>query len=311
MDKVLLTICGFFYALLCVFSIVTGLMYASGKKKLNPLELSDKFMSRYDDPDKLKKFTMKMGWVTFVVGIVQGITAFSMIRIYYPVCFWIALGFTMFSICSVAFKLKGKINAFPILKCIAYVVILAVILLIGRKYVGNRYPGYVSLNENGVMVPGDVSKIIIGNSSLYYGSYTDEEKISRILNYLNSIYISPETVLEHNYRRPVTVPMWEGDAFRDRRWSLRMETEDGWYDIVFFDNSGLVDIYKNYDIGYRELVSVSPCLGYVKEEDPPVNPVVRWWSIPQEQYDDLIILLKSLVPDKLPSNGYGFEEWRE
>ena len=58
-------------------------------------------------------------------------------------------------------------------------------------------------------------------------------------------------------------------------------------------------------------MSVSPCLGYVKEEDPHVNPVVRWWSIPQEQYDDFIILLKSLVPDKLPSNGYGFEEWRE
>lgn len=110
MDKVLLIICGSFYALLSVFSIVTGLMYASGKKKLNPLELSDKFMSRYEDPDKLKKFTVKMGWVTFVVGIVQGITAFSMIRIYFPVCFWIALGFTMFSICSVAFKLKGKIN---------------------------------------------------------------------------------------------------------------------------------------------------------------------------------------------------------
>ena len=129
MDKVLLTICGLFYALLCVFSIVTGLMYASGKKKLNPLELSDKFMSRYDDPDKLKKFTVKMGWVTFIVGIVQGITAFSMILIYYPVCFWIALGFTIFSICSVAFKLKGKINAFPLLKSVAYISILIVLLM--------------------------------------------------------------------------------------------------------------------------------------------------------------------------------------
>ena len=43
---VLLLLCGIFYAVLCVFSIVTGLMYAGGKKKLNPLELSDKFMSR-------------------------------------------------------------------------------------------------------------------------------------------------------------------------------------------------------------------------------------------------------------------------
>ena len=56
----------------------------------------------------------------------------------------------------------------------------------------------------------------------------------------------------------------------------------GWYDIVFLDNAELEDMYKNYDFGYKELVSVSPCLGYVKEENPPVNPVVRWWSIPQE-----------------------------
>ena len=54
-----------FYALLCIFSIVTGLMYASGRKALNPLELSDSFMSRYSDPEKLKAFTIKMGWVTF------------------------------------------------------------------------------------------------------------------------------------------------------------------------------------------------------------------------------------------------------
>ena len=59
----LLLLCGIFYAVLCVFSIVTGLMYASGKKKLNPLELSEKFMSRYTDSDKLKRFTIKMGWV--------------------------------------------------------------------------------------------------------------------------------------------------------------------------------------------------------------------------------------------------------
>ena len=71
----LLFLCGIFYAVLCVFSIVTGLMYASGKKKLNPLELSDKFMSRYTDPDRLMRFTIKMGWVTFLVGIVQGITS--------------------------------------------------------------------------------------------------------------------------------------------------------------------------------------------------------------------------------------------
>ena len=130
---VLLLLCGIFYAVLCVFSIVTGLMYASGKKKLNPLELSDKFMSRYTDPDKLKQFTIKMGWITFLVGIAQGITSFAILHRHSAVFYWIALGFTMFSIASVVWKLKGKINAFPVLKCNAYTAILIVLLLNGAR----------------------------------------------------------------------------------------------------------------------------------------------------------------------------------
>ncbi|MBQ9687029.1 MAG: hypothetical protein IJV41_10870 [Oscillospiraceae bacterium] len=80
MGEILLKACGVFYSVLCVFSIVTGLMYATGKKELNPLELSDQFMSKNQDPEKRKRFTIRMGWVTFVVGIVQGITAFSIFR---------------------------------------------------------------------------------------------------------------------------------------------------------------------------------------------------------------------------------------
>ena len=129
----LLLLCGIFYAVLCVFSIVTGLMYASGKKKLNPLELSEKFMSRYTDSDKLKRFTIKMGWVTFLVGIVQGITSFAILHRHNAVLYWTALAFTLFSIVSVAWKLKGKINAFPVLKCIAYTAILVVLLLGGAR----------------------------------------------------------------------------------------------------------------------------------------------------------------------------------
>lgn len=37
----LLILSAVFYAVLCVFSIVTGIIYMSGKRKLNPLELSD------------------------------------------------------------------------------------------------------------------------------------------------------------------------------------------------------------------------------------------------------------------------------
>ena len=128
---ILLTLCGIFYSVLCIFSIVTGLMYAKGDRKLNPLELSDKFMEKYRDPEKLKKFTVKMGWVTFAVGIVQGITAYAIFKAHSVLLYGIALGFTVFSIASVAFKLKGKISLFPVLKCVAYVAIL-IILIVGR-----------------------------------------------------------------------------------------------------------------------------------------------------------------------------------
>ena len=70
-----------------------------------------------------------MGFVTFVVGIVQGITAYALIRRGSPTLYWIALGFTIFSICSVGFKLKGKISAFPLLKLVAYLAILVILLL--------------------------------------------------------------------------------------------------------------------------------------------------------------------------------------
>jgi len=131
---ILLVVCGIFYAVLCIFSIVTGMIYMSGKKELNPLELSDKFMEKLSDPDRRKAFAKKMGFVTFVVGIVQGITSYAILKAGSPLYYWIALGFTIFSIGSVSVKLKGKINAFPLLKFVAYVSIL-IVLLLGRTRV--------------------------------------------------------------------------------------------------------------------------------------------------------------------------------
>lgn len=128
-----LILCGAFYALLCVFSIVTGLIYMSGKKELNPLELSDSFVEKLSDPEKRLAFTRKMGLVTFIVGIVQGLTSFSIWKGHSPVYYWIAVGFTVFSICSVSYKLKGKINAFPLLKLAAYLAILVIMLLPGSR----------------------------------------------------------------------------------------------------------------------------------------------------------------------------------
>ena len=128
-NNILLILCGIFYSILCIFSIVTGLIYANGKKELNPLELSDSFVKKLSTKDKLKKFTIKMGWITFLVGIIQGITALSIFKGHNIILYIIALSFTIFSICSVLFKLKGKINTFPIIKLIFYVLILIILLL--------------------------------------------------------------------------------------------------------------------------------------------------------------------------------------
>lgn len=126
-----LLLSGGFYALLCVFSIVTGLIYISGRRELNPLELSDKFMQKLGTPEKRKAFAVKMGYVTFIVGLVQGLTAFACLRCGSAVLYALALGFTLFSVGSVLCKLKGKISLFPLLKLAAYAAIL-IVLLTGR-----------------------------------------------------------------------------------------------------------------------------------------------------------------------------------
>ena len=124
-----LILCGLFYGVLCIFSIVTGLIYMSGKRKLNPLELSDSFVKRLSEKDKLNQFTILMGFVTFAVGIVQGITSYCLFQANSALGYYFAFDFNLFSICSVLFKLKGKINAFPLLKLCAYLFVLIVLLL--------------------------------------------------------------------------------------------------------------------------------------------------------------------------------------
>ena len=124
--KILLIISAIFYSVLCIFSMVTGIIYLSGKKELNPLELSDKFVSKLKKENKLSKFAKTMGLVTFIVGIVQGLTAYS---IFLNKCYALSIGFTIFSILSVSFKLKSKINIFPILKSLAYVSILIILII--------------------------------------------------------------------------------------------------------------------------------------------------------------------------------------
>ena len=124
--KILLIISAIYYSILCIFSIVTGIIYMTGKKKLNPLELSDKFVSKLKKENKLSKFAKFMGLVTFIVGIIQGLTAYA---IFVDKYYALSIGFTIFSILSVSFKLKSKINMFPILKSLAYIGILIILII--------------------------------------------------------------------------------------------------------------------------------------------------------------------------------------
>jgi hypothetical protein len=120
---VLLILSNFFYGLLCIFSIVTGIMYATGKRKLNPVELSDKFMKKIKDTDS---FAKKMGIVTIIVGIFQGLVPVLIINT--DIWFYYILIFTIFSICSVGYKLYGKISKFAIIKLSCYLLILIALL---------------------------------------------------------------------------------------------------------------------------------------------------------------------------------------
>lgn len=126
-----LILCGLFYSVLCIFSLVTGLLYASGKRKLNPIELSDEVVKKLSKENKVNKFAIKMGWVTFFVGIAQGLTSFAILRGYNVFFNLFAICFTVFSTCSVLYKLKRKKNVFSFIKLFFYVIILIILLLAG------------------------------------------------------------------------------------------------------------------------------------------------------------------------------------
>lgn len=121
--------CGIFYWVLCVFSIVTGLRYLRKGNVVNPLELPKKMAARMDDPEYMRKTSVFFGWLTFWVGVVQGLTAWSVMFGGSPWNYRLALGFTVFSLISAGSKLLMTFNIFPILKEAAYLAILAVLLL--------------------------------------------------------------------------------------------------------------------------------------------------------------------------------------
>ena len=130
--SILIMLCGIFYAVLCIFSIVTGILYISGKRELNPIELSDNMVKKLSTQNKKKKFSKTIWYVTFFVWILQGITAYALLYSTNEILYYFAIWFTIFSIWSVAFKLKWKINSFSLMKLVFYIAIL-VILFIGLR----------------------------------------------------------------------------------------------------------------------------------------------------------------------------------
>jgi hypothetical protein len=89
-------------------------------------------VKKLSTPNKKKKFSKTMWYVTFFVWILQGITAYALLYSTNEILYYFAIWFTIFSIWSVAFKLKWKINSFSLMKLVFYIAIL-VILFIGLK----------------------------------------------------------------------------------------------------------------------------------------------------------------------------------
>ncbi len=128
-NHIALLACGAFYALLCVFSIVTGALYLFGKRKLNPVELSDRLVRRLTEQGRLERFARIMGLVTMLVGVAQGVAAWSILCVINTPARYYAVGFTLFSLFSVVFKLSKKVSAFPLVKLVAYVAVLLVLII--------------------------------------------------------------------------------------------------------------------------------------------------------------------------------------
>ncbi len=231
--SILVLLCGIFYSVLCVFSIVTGIIYMLGKRKLNPLELSEKFVQKLEENHSVDSFAKKMGLVTFVVGIVQGITAFAFFFGHSPIWYWIALGFTIFSIGSVCVKLKGKINFFPLLKFIFYVLILIVLLLNGTRNLFFEKNNHTKLEE--------ISMVVVIEGVHYEVELEDNSTVQEFLSLL-----------------PLKVSMKELNGnekyvYLDTSFSTKSSVPEhiDVGDIMLYGDNCVVLFYQSFDTNYR------------------------------------------------------------
>lgn len=130
---ILVLCCGIFYSVLCIYSIVTGLLYLRKGNVVNPLELPKSMAARMDDAGYMRRVSVFFGWLTVVVGLVQGLSACCLFFGSCPWQYWVVFGFTIFSMLSAGTKLVMTFHLFPILKEAAYIGIFIVLLLDATK----------------------------------------------------------------------------------------------------------------------------------------------------------------------------------
>ena len=129
-------IAGTIYGALCIFSLTVGIYYMASKASLNQIELNQATVEKLTAslPCSINIF---FGILTFVVGLVQGFSSYCLLGGKRKWMWGFALGFSIFSLISCSSKLFMSVNAFSIVKCCVYIMIIAFhFLKITRKNYG-------------------------------------------------------------------------------------------------------------------------------------------------------------------------------
>jgi len=126
----LLIFCGLFYSILCIFSIVSGIVQICSSD-LAAIELNDAMISAIQGALTSTGLTIGVffGLVTILVGILQGLAAFAIWKGHSKIGYWYALGFTVFSLLSCSSKLFMSVNLFSIAKIIVYILVIVILIM--------------------------------------------------------------------------------------------------------------------------------------------------------------------------------------
>jgi len=126
----LLFFCGIFYTILCIFSIVSGIIQICSPN-LASVELNEAMISTIQAFLDSTGITINrfFGIITILVGLLQGLAALAIWKGESKFGYWYTMGFTIFSLLSCSSKLFMSINFFSITKIIAYLLVIVILLL--------------------------------------------------------------------------------------------------------------------------------------------------------------------------------------